>query len=95
MKKNVTNPETKKFVLSSRERGILIALIIIMVGTIPFNWIFFLLPLLALPIALLAALVITGVIKSPIAVRTIQVLSVIGASFNLWIAGFLLNYTSS
>jgi hypothetical protein len=63
-----------------------------MIGTLPFTYIFFLLPLLSLPLVLLATLTLIGVIKNPTAIKIIQVLAVVGALLALWLVGILIRY---
>lgn len=91
----MTNTKTQAYVPSRRERGLLAIAAMIMMGAMPFTYIFFFLPLLTLPTAILAVLVATGVIRNLIAVRIIQVLAVLGLLFNLWIFGILYNYAHS
>jgi len=90
----MANTKTENTALSRREQGVLLASIVIMVGTIPFTYVFFLLPLLALPVALLAGLVVAGIIRNPIAVRVIEFLSILGALIAIWLMIILLNYLS-
>lgn len=68
---------------------------VIMVATMPFTYIFFFLPLLTLPIVTLAVLVAVGVIRNLVAVRIIEVLTVMGLLFDLWIFGVLYKYAHS
>lgn len=88
----MTKQINKKSTLSNKDRTILIISSVIMVGTIPFTYVFFFLPLLALPIVLLAILVLIGVIRNSMAIRVVEVLSVFGAISALWLVGVLLNY---
>lgn len=91
----MTKKTDKNPTISSRERGILIVLTILMVVPIPFTYVFFLLPLLNLPVALFAILVVRDVIKNPLAVRVIQFLSILGALSSMFIGAALLNYLAS
>lgn len=84
----------KRIELSGREKAVLIISSLIMVGTIPLTYIFFLLPLLNLPIVALAVLVLTGVIRNRVAVRIIQFLTVIGAVLACWPTMILLDWMS-
>lgn len=87
--------KTLEYLASNRERGLLALAAIIMTGTMPFTYVFFLIPLLNLPIALLALLVSTKVIRNKIAVRVIEVLAVLGTLFAIWLAAVLQNYLES
>jgi hypothetical protein len=86
--------KNKQISLSGREKAVLIIASIIIVSTLPLTYIFFLLPLLNLPIAILAILVLLGVIKNHIAVRIIQVLAIIGAIVASWLTIVLLDWQS-
>lgn len=87
----MTKPNQNR-TLSNNEKGVLIVSIIIMVGTLPLTYVFFLIPLLGLPIAVLAGLVLAGFIKNAIAVRVVQVLAVLGATLSIWLMAVLLNW---
>lgn len=91
----MTNEKNQKYTPTHRERGLLTISAVIMVSTMPFTYIFFYLPLLTLPIVILAIFVGIGVIRNLVAVRIIEVLTVLGLLFNLWIFGVLYNYTHS
>lgn len=83
------------YTASNGERGLLAVSAAIMIGTIPFTYVFFLLPLLNLPIALFAILVTTKVIHNRIAVRVVEVLAVLGTLFAIWVTAVLQNYLGS
>ena len=91
----MTKAKNTKYAASSRERGLLVVSAVIMIGTIPFTYVFFLLPLLNLTITLLAVLVATRVIHNKVAVKVIEVLAVLGTLSALWITGIPLSYFGS
>lgn len=91
----MTRAKVSEYIASNRERGLLALAAIIMTGTMPFTYVFFLIPLLNLPIALLALLVSTKVIRNKIAVRIIEGLAVLGTLFAIWLTAVLQNYLAS
>ena len=90
-----TKNRVEKKILSRRERSALIASIVIMVGTLPLTYIFFLLPLLGLPIALLDGLVLAGIIRNKVVIRAAQILSALGVLLTIWVVIILLSYAQS
>lgn len=92
MSKQKNNTQTT---LTGREKGLLVTLTVIMVGTLPITYIMFLLPLLYLPVAALAILVVAGKIRNTIAVRAIQTVTILAGLSALWLTSILLNWWMS
>lgn len=88
----MTNQEAKKITLSNNEKGLLIASAVIMTSTIPITYVFFLIPLLNLPIVLLVVLVLVRVIPNPVAIRVVQLLAISGSAVAVWLTIILLNW---
>jgi hypothetical protein len=86
---------TTQTTLTLREKSLLIVFTVIMIGTLPITYIMFLLPLLYLPVAALAILVIVGKIRNTIAVRTIQTVTILAGLSALWLASVLFNWWMS